>query len=451
MIAQLSKNLLTLEEQSQLVQGSVGETLALRLSGDWRDLSATAVFSNGALTRDVIVNGDSLVIPWELLREAGRTLTLSFHGAAANGDVVQTNIAVLGKIRESHTPSGQNSEAPTPAVADQILALAGQALTAASAVKASAEAGAFDGVSPAVSVEAVQGGHAVSITDRAGIHSFTVLDGSGGSAIAVDDALTTWSTNPVQNKVVYQAYAALQDELNTKQDKALFFAEYNETSAAGLEEAIRSELTPVLVLDGKLFPLVSYRLGDEASGTRSSFTFSGWNGTAFTVCVCEETDGSSTGASDWDDWGDGASTVWSFGSTVRLPAPASAAPVMDGAAAVGSSAQYARADHVHPSDSAKADKITEVTVSTAGAVTQALDAGKLYHFTGALTALTITLNAPASGDPAQYHFDFLSGSTAPTLTMPDTVVMPDSFTVEANKRYEVDVLNNYGAVVSWAN
>lgn len=100
--------------------------------------------------------------------------------------------------------------------------------------------------------------------------------------------------------------------------------------------------------------------------------------------------------------------------------------------------------------SAKADKVTEITVSTAGAVTQALDAGKIYHFTGALTDLTVTLNAPASGDLAQYHFDFLSGSTAPTLTMPNTVTMPDSFTVEAGKRYEIDVLNNCGAVVSWA-
>lgn len=93
---------------------------------------------------------------------------------------------------------------------------------------------------------------------------------------------------------------------------------------------------------------------------------------------------------------------------------------------------------------------TEVTVSTAGAVTQALDSGKIYHFTGALTSLTITLNAVASGI-AHYHFDFLSGSTAPTLTMPSAVKMPDSFAVEASKRYEVDVLNNYGAVISWAN
>ncbi len=147
--------------------------------------------------------------------------------------------------------------------------------------------------------------------------------------------------------------------------------------------------------------------------------------------------------------------------TITVPAAASSGtPAMDGTASRGSSTQYARADHVHPTDTsraaasdlaAKADKVSEVTVSTAGAVTQALDAGKIYHFTGALTALTITLNAPASGDPAQYHFDFDSGSTAATLTMPNTITMPDSFTVEANKRYEVDVLNNYGAVVSWAN
>ena len=95
--------------------------------------------------------------------------------------------------------------------------------------------------------------------------------------------------------------------------------------------------------------------------------------------------------------------------------------------------------------------IEEVTVATAGAVTQALDAGKIYHFTGALTALTITLNAPASGELAQYHFDFDSGSTAPTLTMPNTVTMPDSFAPEASKHYEVDVLNNYGAVMAWEN
>lgn len=91
----------------------------------------------------------------------------------------------------------------------------------------------------------------------------------------------------------------------------------------------------------------------------------------------------------------------------------------------------------------------EETISTSGAVTKALDPYTLYHFTGTLTSLTITLNAPSAGEIAHYHFDFLSGSTAPTLTMPNTVTMPDSFAVETSKRYEVDVLNNYGSVIAW--
>ena len=93
--------------------------------------------------------------------------------------------------------------------------------------------------------------------------------------------------------------------------------------------------------------------------------------------------------------------------------------------------------------------VTEVTVSTAGAVTQALDAEKIYHFTGAVTSLTITLNAAASGQLAHYHFDFDSGSTVPTLTLPQTVTMPSGFTVEASKHYEIDILNNYGTVMAW--
>lgn len=92
----------------------------------------------------------------------------------------------------------------------------------------------------------------------------------------------------------------------------------------------------------------------------------------------------------------------------------------------------------------------EQTITTSGAVTQALDPYVLYHFTGALTSLTITLNTPQTGVIAQYHFDFLSGATAPTLTLPNTVNMPDSFVVGASKRYEVDILNNYGTVAEWA-
>lgn len=96
----------------------------------------------------------------------------------------------------------------------------------------------------------------------------------------------------------------------------------------------------------------------------------------------------------------------------------------------------------------KQDKTAEVTVSTSGAVTQALEAGKIYHFTStALTSLTITLTATT--ELPQYHFDFISPATAATLTLPSTVNLPSTLTVEANKRYEIDILNGYGVVQSW--
>lgn len=137
-----------------------------------------------------------------------------------------------------------------------------------------------------------------------------------------------------------------------------------------------------------------------------------------------------------------------------IPSAATNNPADLGTAAKGTSTKFAREDHVHKKPSASdigaAPAVTEVTVSTAGSVSQALDAGKIYHFTGSITALTITLTAAASGVIPQYHFDFISGSTAPTVTLPNTVKMPDGFTVEANKRYEIDILNNYGVVQSWA-
>ena len=117
---------------------------------------------------------------------------------------------------------------------------------------------------------------------------------------------------------------------------------------------------------------------------------------------------------------------------------------------------YGKSKYVKPPSGIPASDLaagiipTEVTVSTAGAVTQALDAGTIYHFTGALTSLTLTLNAAASWQVPQYHFDFESGSTAPTVTLPGTVTMQGgTFTPEANKRYEVDILNGYGVSMAW--
>ena len=134
-----------------------------------------------------------------------------------------------------------------------------------------------------------------------------------------------------------------------------------------------------------------------------------------------------------------------------VPSAATAAPADLGTAAVGSSSKYAKEDHVH-----KLPTLSELGAEPAwsaeaniqdGAVTKSLSERVFCIFTGDLTSLTITLGGDANG---HYHFDFSTGSTAPTLTLPSSVLTPDGFQVEANKAYEVDILNKHAAIQSWS-
>lgn len=204
----------------------------------------------------------------------------------------------------------------------------------------------------------------------------------------------------------------------------IFDAIYGTTTVSEIETAISNGKLLRCTYDGQ-----QYYLGFTATSLIRSYIFFKSNGSEVTVCSIDADTG-----------------VWSHGYRI-IPSAYNSNPAMDGTASAGSSTFFSRGDHVHPSDTTKADKVTVTTVSDAGAVSQALDAGKIYDFTGALTSLTITLNAAEA--PAQYHFCFQSGSTAPTLTLPNTVVMPSGFQVAANKHYEIDILDGYGVAQSW--
>ena len=52
---------------------------------------------------------------------------------------------------------------------------------------------------------------------------------------------------------------------------------------------------------------------------------------------------------------------WENGGPITSPVPATASPLMDGTASVGSSIKYAREDHKHPSDTAKQDLLVSGT------------------------------------------------------------------------------------------
>lgn len=59
----------------------------------------------------------------------------------------------------------------------------------------------------------------------------------------------------------------------------------------------------------------------------------------------------------WDE----DTSDWVDGGPITSPAPAVSNPLMDGTAAVGSSQNYAREDHVHPSDTSKQDALVSGT------------------------------------------------------------------------------------------
>lgn len=69
-----------------------------------------------------------------------------------------------------------------------------------------------------------------------------------------------------------------------------------------------------------------------------------------------------------------------------------------------------------------------------------LEPNKLYVFPE-MASLTVTLAEPDNSNVAnEYHFFFTSGATATTLTLND--VLSDAYSIEANMKYEVSIVEN---------
>ena len=70
-----------------------------------------------------------------------------------------------------------------------------------------------------------------------------------------------------------------------------------------------------------------------------------------------------------------------------------------------------------------------------------IEANTLYVWPE-MTSLSITLTEPSDTSIVnEYHFIFTSGATATTLSLPDTLKL-DAYTIDANKVYEVSILEN---------
>ena len=85
---------------------------------------------------------------------------------------------------------------------------------------------------------------------------------------------------------------------------------------------------------------------------------------------------------------------------------------------------------------------TVVQTMTSSDTSVTLQENKFYVFPE-MTTLTVTVSATG-----MYQFRFESGATATTLSVIGAT-MPDSFTVEANKVYEINIYQGYGVATSW--
>lgn len=91
-------------------------TVEFVFSDDWSGLTKTAVFSAGRTTVDVLESawdGNKIVVPHEILADAGPIARVGVYGANADGLILPTVWVTLGKVMPAAEPSGDPGADPT--------------------------------------------------------------------------------------------------------------------------------------------------------------------------------------------------------------------------------------------------------------------------------------------------------------------------------------------------
>lgn len=91
-------------------------TVEFVFSDDWSGLTKTAVFSAGRTTVDVMESawdGNKVVVPHEILADAGPIARVGVYGANADKLILPTVWVTLGKVMPAAEPSGDPGADPT--------------------------------------------------------------------------------------------------------------------------------------------------------------------------------------------------------------------------------------------------------------------------------------------------------------------------------------------------
>ena len=141
---------------------------------------------------------------------------------------------------------------------------------------------------------------------------------------------------------------------------------------------------------------------------------------------------------------------WGFTkNTGTYSKPSTGIPKADLASAVQTSLDKAdTALQSHQDISGKANKISVVQTS---ASTIEINPNTFYKF-GEVASLNITLASITDNTIYnEYMFEFVSGTTATTLTLPSSIKWLETPTIDANKIYQCSIVDNVGLLVGVAN
>ena len=115
-------------------------------SPEWDSLDRTAVFTADSVSVSCLLGAENeCFIPWECLRVAGAYLRVGVYGTRAQEVVLPTVSCTLGQVCTGAQPTENTPEEPTATLVQTLLAQTKEAVAAADALRADAEAGRFNG------------------------------------------------------------------------------------------------------------------------------------------------------------------------------------------------------------------------------------------------------------------------------------------------------------------
>ena len=239
------------DSKNYLTAGFVFET------DEWEGKIVTAIFRNDEQAFEVILDSNNeCLVPWELIDDGQNEIFVSCFA----GDLITVNKARVRIYESGYSDDLESETPPTPSVYDQIVTRLGRVenldvlaktLPAGSAAtvekKIQYMTGGYlfefgipdgmpgedgedgqdgqDGYSPTVSITDIPGGSNITITDKNGVHSCNVLNGTPGddgfSPIISSGSISGGHRVIIQDKYTTQSFDVMdgEDYVLTEQDK----------------------------------------------------------------------------------------------------------------------------------------------------------------------------------------------------------------------------------------